>query len=147
MIRTACSTCCGSRRIRGRSAARPRRRAPVDLHVGGGASHGRRLRRRNRLRRGHAGDIPPGAAVDQAAAGLARTVVTMLRRRIADGTDAGEEVGERVGAAYREWRGERIERLVGDFAVQAFSAGVAEATPAGGLVRWVLTSVERLLGL
>jgi DivIVA domain-containing protein len=89
-----------------------------------------------------AGDIPPGAAVDQAAAGLSRTVVTMLRRRIADGSDAGEEVGERVGAAYREWRGERIERLVGDFAVQAFSAGVAEATPSGGLVRWVLTSVN-----
>jgi hypothetical protein len=65
----------------------------------------------------------------------------MLRRRIADGSDAGEEVGERVGAAFREWRGERIERLVGDFAVQAFSAGVAEATPPGGLVRWVLTSV------
>jgi DivIVA domain-containing protein len=89
-----------------------------------------------------AGDIPPGAAVDQAAAGLSRTVVTMLRRRIADGSDAGEEVGERVGAAFREWRGERIERLVGDFAVQAFSAGVAEATPSGGLVRWVLTSVN-----
>jgi len=88
-----------------------------------------------------AGDIPPTAAVDQASAGLSRTVVTMLRRRIADGSDAGEEVGERVGAAFREWRGERIERLVGDFAVQAFSAGVAEATPSGGLVRWVLTSV------
>jgi cell division septum initiation protein DivIVA len=87
-----------------------------------------------------AGAIPVGAAVEQAAAGLSRTVVTMLRRRIAEATDAGEDVGERVGAAFREWRGERIERLVGDFAVQAFSAGVAAATPAGGLVRWVLTS-------
>jgi hypothetical protein len=64
----------------------------------------------------------------------------MLRRRIADGADDGEEVGERVGAAYREWRGERIERLVGDFAVQAFSAGVAAAVSSEGLVRWVLTS-------
>jgi hypothetical protein len=66
--------------------------------------------------------------------------VTMLRRRIADGSDAGEEVAERVGAAFREWRGERIERLVGDFAVQAFSAGVAAATPPDGQVRWVMTS-------
>ena len=64
----------------------------------------------------------------------------MLRRRIADGTDAGEEVAERVGAAFREWRGERIERLVGDYAVQAFSAGVAAATSSGGQLRWVLTS-------
>jgi cell division septum initiation protein DivIVA len=87
-----------------------------------------------------AGTVPSDAAVEQAAAGLSRTVVTMLRRRIADGSDAGEEVGERVGAAFREWRGERIERLVGDFAVQAFSAGVAAATTPDGQVRWVMTS-------
>jgi cell division septum initiation protein DivIVA len=85
------------------------------------------------------GSIASDPAVDQAAASLSRTVVTMLRRRIGDGTDAGEEVAERVGAAFREWRGERIERLVGDFAVQAFSAGVA-ASSAGGHLRWVLTS-------
>jgi DivIVA domain-containing protein len=86
------------------------------------------------------GAIVSGAAVDQAAASLSRTVVTMLRRRIGDGTDGGEEVAERVGAAFREWRGERIERLVGDFAVQAFSAGVAAASSPGGHLRWVLTS-------
>ena len=86
------------------------------------------------------GTLASGPAVDQAAAGLSRTVVTMLRRRIGDGTDAGEEVAERVGAAFREWRGERIERLVGDYAVQAFSAGVAAAAPPGGHLRWVLTS-------
>jgi cell division septum initiation protein DivIVA len=86
------------------------------------------------------GAFPSGPAVDQAASSLSRTVVTMLRRRIADGTDAGEEVAERVGAAFREWRGERIERLVGDYAVQAFSAGVAAAAPSGGELRWVLTS-------
>ena len=86
-------------------------------------------------------------AVDQAAAGLSRTVVTMLRRRIADGTDAGEEVAERVGAAFREWRGERIERLVGDFAVQAFSAGVAAASAPGGHGALGPDLAERLLGL
>jgi DivIVA domain-containing protein len=85
------------------------------------------------------GETPAGPAVAQAATGLSRTVVTMLRRRIVDGSDAGEEVAERVGAAFREWRGERIERLVGDCAVQAFSAGVAAAA-AGGTLRWVLTS-------
>jgi cell division septum initiation protein DivIVA len=88
------------------------------------------------------GTIASGPAVDQAAASLSRTVVTMLRRRIGDGTDGGEEVAERVGAAFREWRGERIERLVGDYAVQAFSAGVAAASSAGGHLRWVLTSAN-----
>ena len=88
------------------------------------------------------GSIASPPAVDQAAASLSRTVVTMLRRRIGDGTDGGEEVAERVGAAFREWRGERIERLVGDFAVQAFSAGVAAASSPGGHLRWVLTSAN-----
>jgi DivIVA domain-containing protein len=86
-----------------------------------------------------AGSIPVGTAVDPSSSGLAQTVVTMLRRRIEDGA---EDLGDRVGAAYREWRGERIERLVGDFAIQAFSAGVAAATGPEGKVRWILTSTE-----
>jgi hypothetical protein len=91
---------------------------------------------------GAPGSVPPEGAVEEAAGGLARTVVTMLRRRIAEGSEGGEEIGDRVGAAFREWRGERIERLVGDFAVQSFSAGVTAATAGGGTVRWVLTSSQ-----
>jgi DivIVA domain-containing protein len=75
--------------------------------------------------------------VDQSAAGLARTVVTMLRRRIADGT---EDAAERVGAAFREWRGERVERLSGDFATQAFCAGVLAGAGSRRKVRWIPTS-------
>ena len=86
------------------------------------------------------GAVASNGAVDQAAAGLSRTVVTMLRRRIGDGAEDGEEVADRVGSAFREWRGERIERLVGDFAVQAFSAGVAASSAPDGMVRWVMTS-------
>ncbi len=89
---------------------------------------------------GEAESTTSNGAAEQAAAGLARTVVTMLRRRIMDGGDDGEEVADRVGSAFREWRGERIERLVGDFAVQAFSAGVAAAASSDGMVRWVMTS-------
>jgi DivIVA domain-containing protein len=88
-----------------------------------------------------AGTVHDNIAVDQSTSSLARTVVTLLRRRIDGDADVDEEAGERVGAAFREWRGERIERLVGDFAVQAFSAGVGAATN-GGLVRWVLTSTS-----
>jgi DivIVA domain-containing protein len=82
------------------------------------------------------------AAAEQSAAALARTLVTMLRRRIEEGTDAGEDVSARVGAAYREWRGERIERLVGDCALQSFSAGVLAAATKKGTVRWILTSPD-----
>ena len=88
------------------------------------------------------GSIQPGAAAEQAAAGLSRTIVTKLRQRLLEGADGGEGTSEQVGAAFREWRGERIERLVGDFAVQAFSAGVAAAVSPDGRVRWVLTSSD-----
>jgi DivIVA domain-containing protein len=77
-------------------------------------------------------------AVEQSVAGLAHVVVTMLRRQIADG---GGELGDRVGGAFREWRGERVERLAGDYATQAFSAGVMAAV-ADGKVRWVVTSAD-----
>jgi len=87
---------------------------------------------------------PPAAPDDRAARAaadaLARTVVTLLRRRLvgSEGMPEGADDAERVGAAYREWRGERIERLVGDQAIHAFSAGVLVATKKGGGVRWVL---------
>ena len=77
-------------------------------------------------------------AVEQSAAGLAHVIVTMLRRQMEDG---GGEVADRVGAAFREWRGERVERLAGDYATQAFSAGVTESV-ADGKVRWVVTSAD-----
>ncbi len=80
--------------------------------------------------------LPEGDAVDQAASELAQLVVTRLRRQIAAG---GGEPGDRVGASFREWRGERVERLVGDFATQAFSAGVVVAGK-DGKVRWVVTN-------
>ncbi len=85
-----------------------------------------------------AADHPGGEAVDHASSGLSRTVVSMLRRRISDGS---EEPGARVGAAFREWRGQRVERLAGDAATMAFSAGAAAgAHGADAKVRWVVTS-------
>ena len=77
-------------------------------------------------------------AVEQSVAGLAHVIVTMLRRQMEDG---GGELADRVGAAFREWRGERVERLAGDYATQAFSAGVTESV-ADGKVRWVVTSAD-----
>ncbi len=63
--------------------------------------------------------------------GLAEAVVGPLRRRLSDDdglTDADESVvAEHVGAAFREWKGERIERLAGDHVISAFSAGTIAA--------------------
>jgi DivIVA domain-containing protein len=83
-----------------------------------------------------AATIPRGDAVDQASTGLARVVVTSLRRQVAEGSG---DPADRIGAAFREWRGERVERLVGDQANQAFSSGVSAAS-ANGKVRWVMTT-------
>jgi cell division septum initiation protein DivIVA len=89
------------------------------------------------------GTIADRGTVAESADGLASTVVTLLRRRLlgeeggAFGTDP-EEAAERVSAAFREWRGERIERLVGDHALGAFSAGVLATVRTAAGVRWVL---------
>jgi hypothetical protein len=58
---------------------------------------------------------------------LATAIVGPLRRRLTDdaGLNAADEsvVAEHVGAAFREWKGERIERLAGDYIIAGFSAG------------------------
>jgi vacuolar-type H+-ATPase subunit E/Vma4 len=123
-----------------RSPARARGPAPVDVHLGGTGSPGRRLRGRDGLRRGDGGAIGSGPAVEQAAAGLARTVVTMLRRRIEDGTDGGEEVASGWG---------RPSGSGGASGSNGWSA-ISPCRPSRpawrrpplreGLVRWVLTS-------
>jgi hypothetical protein len=82
--------------------------------------------------------VPHGDAVDHSSTALSRVVVTMLRRRMEEGSD---EAGDRIGAAFREWRGERVDRLAGDYATQAFSAGVTAAGSEHKL-RWVVTSSE-----
>ena len=57
---------------------------------------------------------------------MAVTIVLALRKRIlADGSGDGPE---RVNAAYKEWRGARVERLCTDAARRAFSVGVLAAS-------------------
>ncbi|MDE3007562.1 MAG: DivIVA domain-containing protein [Acidobacteriota bacterium] len=66
------------------------------------------------------------AAIDECATDLAVTVVLALRKRIlSDGNGDGPE---RANAAYREWRGARVERLCTDFARRAFHLGVISAS-------------------
>jgi DivIVA domain-containing protein len=78
---------------------------------------------------------------------LAESVVGPLRRRLADEqaaqVDADEAAAiEHVGAAFREWKGERVERLAGDHVVAAFSAGTLAAVEAEpGQLEWVAVAI------
>ena len=77
---------------------------------------------------------------------LAEAIVGPLRRRLSDDdglTDAEESVvAEHVGSAFREWKGERIERLAGDHVVAAFSEGSisAIASDPNAQLEWVAVS-------
>jgi DivIVA domain-containing protein len=77
------------------------------------------------------------------AAELASALVGPLRRRLeedcptVDPTDDAALV-EHVGAAFREWRGDRTERLAGDHATAAFSASAVAGTSRDVTIRWLV---------
>ncbi|MGH8997318.1 MAG: hypothetical protein ACRDYB_15010, partial [Acidimicrobiales bacterium] len=86
------------------------------------------------------------SAVGSRAQELADTVVTLLRRKLLEEDTEGpgpteEEAAELVSAAYREWRGERIERLVGDHVIGAFSSGVRAASGKAPL-QWIASGSD-----
>ncbi|HEY5265331.1 MAG TPA: hypothetical protein VIJ40_00820 [Acidimicrobiales bacterium] len=83
----------------------------------------------------------PGAtvstsALDDCVADLAVTIVLALRKRILG--DASGDGPERANAAYREWRGARVERLCTDAARRAFHLGVVTASQ-GRSIRFFAT--------
>lgn len=83
---------------------------------------------------------PSSDALLTVAHDLAEAIVTPLRRRLVDGEglEGAEEsvVTEHVGSAFREWKGERIERLAGDHVVAAFSLGTIAAS-GKGTIEWL----------
>jgi hypothetical protein len=93
------------------------------------------------------GGTPPTDVLVAIAHDLASALVGPLRRKLgaAEGLDDAEEsvVAEHVGSAFREWKGERIERLAGDHVTAAFSAGSISAAAADDAVEleWIATAV------
>jgi cell division septum initiation protein DivIVA len=75
---------------------------------------------------GVSGGSVDGAALDDCAADLAVTIVLALRKRIL--TDGSGDGPDRANAAYKEWRGARVERLCTDAARRAFEIGVVAAS-------------------
>lgn len=85
------------------------------------------------------------ADIDDLAAGLAEAIVDPLRRRLEQamlGDDDPVVLAESLGAAYREWKTQRIEQTAADQVAGAFSRGQFAATPAGTRLRWIVDDVD-----
>ena len=93
------------------------------------------------------GTAGPPVEVEDLATEAASTIVGPLRRRLEHliSSGAGEEQSvlvESLGAAYREWKSHRIERVSGDVLAAAFSRGTWSATPEGTSFRWIVEDVD-----
>jgi DivIVA domain-containing protein len=91
-----------------------------------------------------AGGKPDDApSVDAVAGELAAAIVVPLRRRLSgagDSVHVGDDSAliEHVGAAFRDWKGARVERLAGDEALAAFSQASLAAAPKATSMRWIV---------
>lgn len=77
----------------------------------------------------------------QVAESLAAELVRQLRGRLEEafGRDADEsELAEATNAAFRAWKGERVDSLAMDYALAAFEAGVLKAVTPGTGLRWIV---------
>ncbi len=89
------------------------------------------------------GSVSVGEVANEAA----RSIVDPLRRRLEEviAAQAGEDQSalvESLGAAYREWKSQRIERIAGDALSGAFSRGTWHAMPEGASMRWIVEDVD-----
>jgi DivIVA domain-containing protein len=76
--------------------------------------------------------------------GMVEVLVTPLRDRLLAavdetlGDDANPDViAHRIGARYREWKGEELDNRISDLLAAVYARGVYDAAPAGALLRWV----------
>jgi DivIVA domain-containing protein len=77
---------------------------------------------------------------------LTTAVVAPLRTRLESSitsidartpADVEIAIAQRLGARYREWRGQDLEQVLGDTLAAAFTRGVYDAAPKGARLRWV----------
>jgi DivIVA domain-containing protein len=89
-------------------------------------------------------DLP---ALEDLSTDAAHSIADPLRRRLEQAIEASAEedqavLVQSVGAAYREWKSQRIERIAGDVLAAAFSRGTWHATPDGVTVRWIVEDTD-----
>ena len=83
----------------------------------------------------------PDALVDE----LAQAMVERLRDRLVLAIDGAEDddATARLGARYREFKGQELEDALGDALAGAWARGTYDAAPAGALLRWIPAEVGR----
>jgi hypothetical protein len=95
-------------------------------------------------------DAPEATAPRRLISGLAEVLVTPLRERLLatleaapgePGPEREAELSSRVGARYREWRGQELDIRVGDLLAAAYAKGVFDAAPEGSELRWIPAKV------
>lgn len=79
---------------------------------------------------------------------LTEAAVSPLRDRLSSSLESVEArtpadmelaVAQRLGARYREWRGQELEAVLGDALAVAYSRGVYDSVPDGTRLRWIPT--------
>jgi hypothetical protein len=81
-------------------------------------------------------------ATSDLVADAADAVVLPLRERLAAAIDAADEhdtggLVERIGARYREWKNQTLERTLGEVLAFAWARGVYDAVPDEAVLWWV----------
>jgi DivIVA domain-containing protein len=92
---------------------------------------------------GASDDAACRAATEVVATSLGTEISTAITTRLVQSFRAGdgeaESLQHAVGAAYRDWKGERIEDTAGDYATRAFALGTLEVARSEGMaVSWVV---------
>jgi hypothetical protein len=79
-------------------------------------------------------------------------VVTPLRTRLESSlesidartpADVEIAIAQRLGARYREWRGQDLEEVLGDALAAAYTRGAFDAAPVRNRLRWVPARVGK----
>jgi DivIVA domain-containing protein len=93
-----------------------------------------------------AGRTAAGASAERVSDDLsgdaAAAVIVPLRERLTVAIDSGEEgdtggLVERIGARYREWKNQSLERTLGEVLASAWTRGVYDAVPDQAILWWV----------
>lgn len=94
-----------------------------------------------------AGGAGDAAGMDPVAGEAAEAIVAPLRRRLEQAINTGASddqavLIESIGAAYREWKSQRVERIAGDALAAAFARGTWHAVPDGARMRWLVDDID-----
>jgi hypothetical protein len=76
--------------------------------------------------------------------GMVEVLVTPLRDRLLAAVDESladdanpDVIAHRIGARYREWKGEELDSRIRDLLAAVYARGVYDAAPEGSRLRWV----------